>query len=394
MKVQVRAGDTLWYYSKLFHIPIILLNDSNPHITNIDQLDVGQAIAIPGFIVDTYTIKRGDTFWKIAQARNLAVDALLLLNQKVNPNRLEIGQKVRIPTRVTEIIVNGERPYDYESLTDDLNRLLSIYPFIRKEKIGKSVLDLSLFGIRIGKAGRKVQINASFHANEWITTPILMKFMNEYLLALTNGMTMKGVPALTMYTNAMLHAIPMVNPDGVNLVLNGPPPEKEKEVIRLNRGNRDFSGWKANINGVDLNKQFPAKWEVEKERKPKEPGPRDFPGYTPISEPETKAMAALVEKENYDRLIALHTQGREFYWGYEGLEPPESETIARDFARLSGYQSVRYVDSFAGYKDWFIQEKRKPGFTLELGYGENPLPLSQFAEIYAHVNGIFVRALI
>jgi g-D-glutamyl-meso-diaminopimelate peptidase len=239
-----------------------------------------------------------------------------------------------------------------------------------------------------------VQINASFHANEWITTPVFMKFLNEYMLALTNGASLKGVPAITMYAGSELSAVPMVNPDGVNLVLNGPPQGREEELVSLNRGIRDFSGWKANIRGVDLNKQFPANWEFEKERKPKEPGPRDFPGYTPLSEPETKTMAELARSERYDRLIALHTQGREIYWGYEGLEPPESEVLARDFARLSGYEAVRYVDSHAGYKDWFIQEFRKPGFTLELGLGQNPLPIEQFDEIYAHVLGIFVRSLI
>ena len=33
-------------------------------------------------------------------------------------------------------------------------------------------------------------------------------------------------------------------------------------------------------------------------------------------------------------------------------------------------------------KDWFIQTYRRPGFTIEVGTGENPLPLSQFEEIY------------
>ena len=209
-------------------------------------------------------------------------------------------------------------------------------------------------------------MNASFHANEWITTPILMKFLNEYLVALTNGRSVKGISALTLYLRSKLTAIPMVNPDGVNLVINGPPAGMNAELVKLNKGNDDFSGWKANIRGVDLNKQFPANWEFEKNRKPKVPGPRDFPGFTPLSEPETKAMANDAIKEKYERMLALHTKGREIYWGYEGLEPPESEILANDFAKVSGYTAIRYVDSHAGYKDWFIQDFRKPGFTVEL----------------------------
>ena len=156
----------------------------------------------------------------------------------------------------------------------------------------------------------------------------------------------------------------------------------------------DFSGWKANIRGVDLNNQFPANWEIEKERKePKAPAPRDYPGDAPLTEPEAIAMADLARNEQFNRMLAFHTQGKEFYWGYEGLEPPESEVIANEFARVSGYRAIRYIDSHAGYKDWFIQEFRRPGFTIELGEGVNPLPISQFDEIYQDALGIFLASL-
>ncbi|GIN19603.1 MAG TPA: LysM peptidoglycan-binding domain-containing protein [Bacillus bacterium] len=394
MEIRVRSGDTLGYYSQLFHLHLILILDSNAHLTNTNALEVGQPIHIPGYQKETYTIRPGDTFWKISRRRNIDVGALLMLNQDMNPNKLSIGQKINVPVKVMSRVINGNETYDVQKMTRDMKRLLTIYPFMKRREAGKSVLGHPLYELQIGRPGRKVQINASFHANEWITTPIFMRFLNDYMLALTNGWSIKGTPALTMYTASRLSAIPMVNPDGVNLVLNGPPPEREAELVRLNKGSRDFSGWKANIRGVDLNKQFPANWEIEKERKPKEPGPRDFPGYTPISEPETKIMAKLAKTEKYDRLLALHTQGQEIYWGYEGLEPPESYILARDFARLSGYEAVRYIDSYTGYKDWFIQDFRKPGFTVELGKGQNPLPLSQFENIYSQMLGLFVRSLV
>lgn len=392
MEVRVRSGDTLWHYSQLFFIPAMLIVDSNPGI-NPNRLQVGQTIHIPGFVEDSYSIQNGDTFWKIAQRRNINVDALLLLNQQINPNAIQVGQSIRIPVRVTWLIVAGRQPYDFAKMQADLDQLQTIYPFIRRREAGQSLLGLPLYDMRIGTANRKIQINASFHANEWITTPVLMTFLNEYLLALTNSGSLSGVRAMTLYGRSQLSAVPMVNPDGVNLVLNGPPEASREEVLALNNGSTDFSGWKANIRGVDLNKQFPANWEFEQGRKPQQPGPRDFPGYSPLSEPETQAMANLVNNERFERLMALHTQGQEIYWGYEGFEPPESEVLANDFARLSGYRAVRYVDSHAGYKDWFIQEFGRPGFTIELGIGQNPLPISQFDEIYAHVSPMFTRIL-
>lgn len=68
-------------------------------------------------------------------------------------------------------------------------------------------------------------------------------------------------------------------------------------------------------------------------------------------------------------------------------------TIVKEFNRVSGYEPIRFVDSYAGYKDWFIQDFRQPGFTVELGQGVNPLPLEQFDEIYQESIGIFLASL-
>ncbi|KHE66782.1 peptidase M14, partial [Halobacillus sp. BBL2006] len=137
----------------------------------------------------------------------------------------------------------------------------------------------------------------------------------------------------------------------------------------------------------------PAKWEVEAARKPKEPAPRDFPGYQPLTEPEAVAMAELAGERQFEKMLAFHTQGEVIYWGYEGLEPPRAFTIVQEFKRVSGYQPIRYVDSYAGYKDWFVKVYRRPGYTVELGEGVNPLPLSQFDEIYQETLGIFLASL-
>lgn len=187
----------------------------------------------------------------------------------------------------------------------------------------------------------------------------------------------------------------MVNPDGVNLVLHGPPDDASlrNKLISWNYDSSDFSGWKANINGVDLNDQFPAKWELESARNRQTPGPRDYGGKSPLSEPEAIAMADLTKKRDLAWVLAFHTQGRVIYWGFENLEPPESEVMVNEFSRVSGYEPVQSAGSYAGYKDWFIQDWRRPGFTVELGSGTNPLPLSQFDEIYQEALGIFLAGL-
>ena len=394
MDVYVRQGDSLWYFSQVFIIPLQLIIDSNRGV-NPQVLTVDQAIQIPGFVTVNYQIKQGDTLWSIAQSRNLPVDTLFLVNPDLNPNRLQIGQTIRVPQRIASRLVNGKQNYDYNIMMNDIRRLQSVYPFLQAPSIGKSVLGRELPEILIGSGAKRVHYNGSFHANEWITTPIIMTFLNDYLLSLTNQQPIRGLSMPPLYQQTTLSIVPMVNPDGVDLVLHGPPENEpwHSQVIEWNNGSLDFSGWKANIRGVDLNDQFPAKWELERERNPKEPGPRDYGGEKPLSEPEAIAMADLTKNMDFARVLAFHTQGEVIYWGFEDLEPPENEVLAQEFGRVSGYQPIKTTNSYAGYKDWFIQDWRRPGFTVELGMGVNPLPLSQFDEIYEEVLGIFLSGL-
>jgi len=63
---------------------------------------------------------------------------------------------------------------------------------------------------------------------------------------------------------------------------------------------------------------------------------------------------------------------------------------------VSGYllTEVPFNSSFAGYKDWFIQNYNRPGYTIEAGIGENPLPISQFNDIYRDNIGILILGTI
>ena len=147
---------------------------------------------------------------------------------------------------------------------------------------------------------------------------------------------------------------------------------------------------------MDLNLQFPAGWENAKEIKYSQgfnqPAPRDFVGYAPLTEPEALAVYNFTLSHNFRLAIAYHTQGKEIYWNFQNINPPNGYKIGKYFANSSGYllTDVPYNSSFAGFKDWFIQTYNLPGYTIEAGIGENPLPLSQFDTIYADNLGILV----
>ncbi|MBT2736039.1 M14 family metallopeptidase [Bacillus sp. ISL-7] len=394
MEVVVRKGDSLWHYSQMFHINLQLIIDSNRNVDH-NNLSEGQRVRLPGFAAQDYQIRPGDTLWSIGQRRSLPLEAITLVNPNLDEKNLNVGLTIKVPTRITWRLVDSGQSYDYIKLMNDIKRLLEVYPFMQIPVIGKSVLGKKIPEIVIGTGEKRVHYNGSFHANEWITTSIIMTFLNDYLLALTNHNLIRGLPMFPLYQQSILSIVPMVNPDGVDLVLHGPPEIENwnKRVVDFNKGSTDFTDWKANIRGVDLNDQFPARWELEKARNQTEPGPRDFVGEKPLSEPEAMAMAKLIKKRNFVRVLAFHTQGEVIYWGFENLEPPESEDIVKEFSRVSGYEPIKTIESYAGCKDWFIQDWKRPGFTIELGRGINPLPLSQFDEIYQKSLGIFLAGL-
>ena len=104
-------------------------------------------------------------------------------------------------------------------------------------------------------------------------------------------------------------------------------------------------------------------------------------------------MAGYTRFIDPELVLAYHSQGEVIYWQF-GEEVPGARELGERFAKVSGYElaDTPYESSFAGYKDWFIQEFRRPGYTIEVGTGDNPLPLSQFDKIYRDNLGILVTA--
>lgn len=151
---------------------------------------------------------------------------------------------------------------------------------------------------------------------------------------------------------------------------------------------------------MDLNLQFPANWEEARQIKYnlgfRTPAPRDYVGVSPLSQPESRALYDFTIKNNFRLTISYHTQGRVIYWRYLDYLPENSFEIAKEFSRVSGYEldDTPYRSSFAGYRDWFIQNFNRPGYTVEAGEGVNPLPISQFNQIYSDNEGILVLGMV
>lgn len=295
--------------------------------------------------------------------------------------------------------------YNYKTLEQNITELKNTYPFITTEVIGKSILKKNLYVVRLGKGPNKVFYSASIHANEWINSIVLMKFIEDYCDAYINNSTLYNYSIRTLYNSSSIYILPMNNPDGVDLVTKSIASNSYTymvtQKIANNFSNIPFpSGWKANIRGVDLNLQFPAGWNQARQIKYSQgftkPAPRDFVGFGPLTEPESLAIYNYTIANNFKLVIAFHTQGQEIYWNFQNINPPNGYNIGRSFALVSGYSlaNVPYNSSFAGFKDWFIQDFNRPGYTIETGIGGNPLPLSQFEQIYKDNLGILIKGAV
>lgn len=348
-------------------------------------------------IVET---RNGDSFYNLAVRYSTTVSAIRLANPQVRPQNLPSGTLLTVPLGFDLVATNVHYTYYYLSLL--VNGLLKRYPFCSVASIGQSVLGKRLYCLQIGRGRQALMYNGAHHANEWITVPLLMCFFERYAAALASGTSIFGLNAQSLYEKTNLFVVPMVNPDGVDLV-NGVASDavvrSAKDIANKFSDIPFPSGWKANIEGVDINLNYPAQWERAKAIKFAQgydmPAPRDYVGTAPLTAPESQAMANLTRTNDFLLTLSYHSQGEVIYWKFDDYLPPRSLEIGEAFSKTSGYalELTPTASGAAGYKDWFIQEYNRPGYTVEVGRGENPLPLSQFDEIYKNNLGIMALGM-
>ena len=105
----VKKGDSLWKIANKYNTTVEKLKSVNNLKTN--TLSVGQKLVIPSISVspevsDTYIVQKGDSLWSIANKFNMTVSELKNLNNLTN-NLLSIGQVLKIKDSSN----NGKKTY-------------------------------------------------------------------------------------------------------------------------------------------------------------------------------------------------------------------------------------------------------------------------------------------
>lgn len=301
-------------------------------------------------------------------------------------------------------IVNTSIDYTHDVLRKNIEKLKFKYCFLEMGSIGKSALDRDLYYIKLGKGDNKVFLNGAHHSLEWITSVLLMKFIEDYCKSYENSKKLKDYNIKELYNDTSIYIVPMVNPDGIGLVLNGiesVPSKYREDLIKWNNNSDDFSKrWQANARGVDLNHNYDASWNDYKVSQIRNditgPANTRYSGHCPESEPETAAVTKFIRDNDFDLVLALHSQGKEIYWNYSNIEPEFSKEIGGNLANASGYclKTPTVMASNTGFKDWFIKIFNRPGYTIEVGSGKNPLPIEDFYDIYSEILPLLLEASI
>ena len=280
------------------------------------------------------------------------------------------------------------------ALWKELRQLEQAFPAARVFRAGKSALGKEIPALGMGRLKNASLFVGATHGEEWLTSLPLMRFAWEIAAAWTDE-----APSFAGVTQGKgLIIVPMLNPDGVEIALDGPRKagpfrDQTEPLYRANGGK-----WQANARGVDLNHNFDAGWNILREMETVSgitgPAATRYGGPYPHSEPETRGIINLIYAFQPRRLYSFHSQGEEIFWEYGGLQVPQAESIARALSALSGYTLVKNsgLASHGGLKDWFIQEFRRPGFTIEIGKGENPLPIEDLEPIYGRLLPLLTAA--
>lgn len=235
--------------------------------------------------------------------------------------------------------------------------------------VGYSLLGKPVYGAHIGNyEGNQLLIEGAIHAREYITAPLIVDLVKYlYNKPIDGG----------------IYFIPMVNPDGVQLVLDGTRGitcEKQRNfILNVNDGSEDFSQWKANLNAVDLNVNFNAQWGGGSQNVFC-PAPGNFVGYYPNSEREVNNLINFTLKNQPNATISYHTKGEVIYYGFDALNAEQLARdldIARSIQNVTGYEIIKTENSTGGYSDWVSLNLGVPAYTIEVGNAYIPHPIGE-----------------
>ncbi|WP_413302410.1 M14 family zinc carboxypeptidase [Bacillus sp. 1P10SD] len=282
-------------------------------------------------------------------------------------------------------VVQTNKPYSFERLERDINQLREIHKGkLEVKSIGTTHFGRDIWAIKLGKGKKNIVLVGTHHGREWITCMLLMKMLDSYADAYQESRKYP-LTSTSILNDVSIWFIPMLNPDGAEIQQNhfeGIPKDQRDRIKSMNKGSSDFTRWKANGVGIDLNRQYPAGW-TKLPKKPSTPHYQFYKGKKPLEANEVIALTHFIQEVNPSIAVAYHSAGREIFWNYKnGKHLKRDKKIAKKISKLTGYKLGKPPKKAigGGFTDWFITTYHRPAMTIEISYlvGETSPPLSVF----------------
>ena len=306
------------------------------------------------------------------------------------------------PVDISKSVLDYPLPLTWERMMAYLNCFAERYPQLAFSVLGESVLGRSIPMITLGEGKKTFLDIGAHHGMEWMTSVLLLRFINEYGEALKEGRRIYNTHIPYLFKERRIIIVPMLNPDGVSYAIEGVSRSNPlaSRLERMNPIHPDYSHWQANARGVDLNHNYDAGFaeykQIERQLGIHGGGPTRYSGECPESEPEVGYLCNFIRfnQENIHAVLTLHTQGEEIYYTSGGEMCARSLSMAKALSRLCGYRLCEPEGpaAFGGLTDWCIRSLNLPSFTVECGKGENPLPLGEYFCVYAAMRQLFFEA--
>lgn len=242
--------------------------------------------------------------------------------------------------------------------------------------VGDSELRQYIPYVFVGKKnGNYMIVQGAMHAREHLTA-LLVVCLAKHLVKF---------PDLPL--DGGIYFVPMTNPDGVRLCQEGvgwiTDKQRKSNLLKIN-GSADFTFWKANADGVDLNVNFDAHWGQGAQNGYFRSS-QNYVGKAPFSAAESRVLAEFTERIRPLVTLSYHLKGEEIYWefGQTSHRRYRDKRYAEAISRYTGYPLVDLKGSVGGYKDWCIEKLKIPAYTIEVGNDryEHPFPYDQLTTI-------------
>lgn len=311
---------------------------------------------------------------------------------------------------MNNFIVDTSDTYYLNKIYSDIDMLTIKYKHIlSKEIIGKSVEGRDLIALRLSSSDRNekpsVLFTGGIHAREDFSVMLCMKMMDYYCYHYSENNRLSYYNVKKIIDEVNMFFIPVVNPDGLNIVHNGIKASANYEKLKTMKiWGEDHTFWKANANGVDLNKNFDdGNWDIRVCVPGTDiPCSDRFKGYYPNSEPETIALINFCHKIRPTLMVTYHCSGNCTFWAdsgthksFEGLD----EKIMDEFADKFIYRKTKVSQNpeiyGCGFENWFRKKMKRPAFCIELSpyvEGGNQHPDNMFDKLvwqHAKYSGLF-----